>query len=162
MFSALPVNVKKSGFFQVILMKVNFSIDTLKQPLTLNATFSVLWIVTLLISIVFLMCSICSHLSLLVWNMKPPFSTTESFTWIDTFPYPDVSVKLMVWHGLLIILSEIESHNWKPDILPTSNSFGRGSYTSGKIVKIFTSKLTDLMSKVKISGATTYWEILKA
>ena len=161
-FSTPPVNVNSSCLFHVKLLHINFSIDVLKQPLILNATFPVLPILTLFISTVFLMYSVCSHFSLLVWNKKSPFSTTKFFIWIETFSYPDISVKLIAWQGLLIILSEIEIDNSKPDIFPTTTLFWRELHPAEKVVRMFTLKLTELMSKVKAPGATTHRQITKA
>ena len=77
-FSTPPVKVNISCFFHVILLHVNFLIDILKQPWTVNVTFPVLQIVTLYISIIFLICSKALHLSLLFLNIKSPLLITKS------------------------------------------------------------------------------------
>ena len=161
-FSTPPVKVNISCFFHVILLHVNFSIDMLKQPWTVNVTFPVLQIVTLYISIISLICSEGLHLSLLFLNIKSPLLITKSSRWIVRFSYSDSLLKLIAWLVLLATLSEIERDKWKSDMSVATLFFWRALNPSEKVVRIFTLKLTDLMFKVKMLGARAYRKIAKA
>ena len=119
-FSETLLNVNNSCFFHVRLRHINLLKDMLKQPLAFNATVLEFKIVTLFISIIFLTFSVGLQLSLLFLNINLPFWIIESSTWIETFSYPDRSLKLTAWLGLLIILFDIESNNEQPDILPNT------------------------------------------
>ena len=160
-FSTPPVNISNSRSFHVILVHVNFSIDMLKQPWTLNVTFPVLQIVTLYISIISLLCSEVSHLSLFFSNIKSPLLITKSFIWIVRFSYSDISRKLTAWLLLLTILSEIETHNWNTNLFWTTRFLLRVLNPWEKVVRMFTLKLIELMFKVKMLAARAYRKIVK-
>ena len=154
MFNSTPLNVNNGCFFSVILVHINLSKETSKQPLTNNATSFALGNVTLIISILFLTLFLRVHIF-------PFLSIIESLTCMETFLYPDVLLTLIESLGLLITLFEIESNNGNPDISVTIFS-PAGMDFSEKMLRMFTLKLTELKFRLKTSPVILEFEILKA
>ena len=161
MFNSTPLNVNNGCFFSVILVHINLSKETSKQPLTNNATSFALGNVTLIISILFLTLFLRVHIFPFLSNNNAPFSIIESLTCMETFLYPDVLLTLIESLGLLITLFEIESNNGNPDISVTIFS-PAGMDFSEKMLRMFTLKLTELKFRLKTSPVILEFEILKA